>query len=290
MPPVAKRRLTEIIALYELEPSLKDIYVEGENDARILSWFLRKNGQHDVRVYTIQVVEMPPSLFHPHGLNASCTRDHVVLLSEELSERLRDARKRLRCIADADFDRHLGRCRKNDILEYTDYTSVEVYLFNQETMGKFIHFAFHQSQVSVSELMRNLGQVLQRVFLFRLANEKLGWGMTWIDLKDYLSYGNGRIEFDERRFVKNYLVKNAKGGDGDTFQKAVEESSTELAPDVRQNIRGHDFTYLLFLMGRKCGGKRFTVKNWETFEALFCGFVEFEQITREPLFVSIGRL
>ena len=100
-PPV-NRRLDEILALYKLEPSLKDIYVEGEDDAKIMRWFLQRNGQCGISVHEIHIVEIPVPLFHECDLNASCTRDHVVLFSEKLHQVLPGAGRRVRCVADAE--------------------------------------------------------------------------------------------------------------------------------------------------------------------------------------------
>jgi len=288
--PAVKRELDEVLALYKLEPSLKDIYVEGVNDARILRWFLSKNGQHDITVYDIQLVDIPKNLFEGAGLNPDCTRNHVILLSEKLSHGLAGGRRGIRCIADVDFDRHLGACRKNDVLQYTDYTCMEMYLFNEKTLERFVNFVLGDFPESVPALVKNLKHVLERLFLLRLANQKLEWSMTWVDIKDYTSYAKGKIGFDERRYVNSYLMRNGRSKAQKAFQKTIEELAAQLDSDSRHNIRGHDFTYLLFLSSRRHLGRRFVAKNWETFETLFCGFVEFDEIAREPLFVALGKL
>ena len=37
-----RRSIEELITRYELEPSLKDIYVEGHSDKVIIEWFLQE--------------------------------------------------------------------------------------------------------------------------------------------------------------------------------------------------------------------------------------------------------
>jgi hypothetical protein len=46
-----------VIALYELEPDLKDIYVEGDIDKLIIDRFLKKYGMNDVSVKTAEDID-----------------------------------------------------------------------------------------------------------------------------------------------------------------------------------------------------------------------------------------
>lgn len=54
-----RRRLEELIARYELEPSLCDIYVEGLTDKFLIQWFLDKLGIDNYAIYEIDTVEIP---------------------------------------------------------------------------------------------------------------------------------------------------------------------------------------------------------------------------------------
>ena len=55
---VEQRTLEEILTLYNLEPSLADIYVEGDTDKAIISWFLSRLSKSHVRVYTIDIIDI----------------------------------------------------------------------------------------------------------------------------------------------------------------------------------------------------------------------------------------
>jgi hypothetical protein len=58
MSPDDRRTIEELIARYELEPTLRDIYVEGYTDALFFRWFLQKSNATNAIVYEIDCVEI----------------------------------------------------------------------------------------------------------------------------------------------------------------------------------------------------------------------------------------
>jgi hypothetical protein len=285
-----RRRLEEILARYELEPSLKDLYVEGSNDCSLVRWFLQKKGKRDIHVYQIDTVELPSNLFQKSKLNEGSNHNKIILLSEILSGRFSSRKLKVRCIADADYDRYLKICRQNYLLDYTDYTCMEMYLFNNVCIGKFLNFVLSNFPISAQKLVLQLSTILQRIFLMRLANEKLIWNMSCVDLKGYTSWNGKRIKFDEKQFLRSYLMKNRKISKIDDFQATVKEFEGQLQSDVRHNISGHDFTYLFFLTLKREGSHRFGFREVNTFEKALCGFAELDDIKNEELFVKLGSL
>lgn len=121
-----RRKLDELKAMYSLEPSLRDFYVEGDNELYILRWFFDEKKIRNVQVYPVDLIELPDDAFERSSLSKHSNRNNVIVLAEELSTCFKDNTIKVKCIADADYDRHLGRCRSNYILEYTDYTSTEM--------------------------------------------------------------------------------------------------------------------------------------------------------------------
>lgn len=288
--PETKRRLEEMKVLYYLEPSLKDLYVEGTTDLSILRWFFEKIRKKDVHIYSIDLVEVPDNVFEQANLSKHSNRNKVIVLAEELSKHFDQRRISAKCIADVDYDRHLGRCRNNYILEYTDYTSFEMYFFNNKYVGKFVDIVLHGFPVSSAILMRDMKNVLQRIFLIRLANERLGWNMRWLPFRGYISWNRRRVKFDEERFLTNYLTGNGRRKDMKQFQAVMSDFEEQLHQDPRHNIRGHDFTYLFFLTAKRYKGRRAGFKDVETFERALCGCLELDFLKDEKLFVRLGTL
>lgn len=288
MPAQLKQSLDEIKAMYSLEPSLRDIYVEGKNELHIIKWFLKMKGKTNVEVYTIDVVELEDDLFERFNLSKNSNRNKVIITSEVLSEYFDKNRLKVKCIADADFDRHLGKIRQNYILQFTDYTSTEMYFFNESFLTKFFDLVLHGFAIPPREMILRLKNVLERIFLIRLTNESLGWGMSCIDFKDYLSWNNNDFTFEEDRYIINCLRSNGKGREIETFINVMSDYEQRLDNDPRQNIRGHDFTKLFRIVVRRLKGHRARYNDLSTFEGTLCGCLELSFLENETLFVKLG--
>jgi len=61
-----------------------------------------------------------------------------------------------------------------------------------------------------------------------------------------------------------------------------------LHQDARHNIRGHDFTYLFFLVVKRYKGHRAGFKDLQTFEGALCGCIELDFLECEELFTRLG--
>jgi hypothetical protein len=58
--------------------------------------------------------------------------------------------------------------------------------------------------------------------------------------------------------------------------------------DPHHNIRGHDFTYLFFLVANRYKGHHEGFKDRQTFEDALCGCIELEFLECEELFKRLG--
>lgn len=283
-----RRRLDEVLARYVLEPSLKDVYVEGHLDSSFLKWFFGKIGKSNVHIYEIQTVDIPESSFQNSVFRKDSNHDMIILLSEILANHFNRVELPVRCIADADYDRHLMRCKQNHILLYTDFTSMQMYLFNESCVLKTISFMVPAFPISAVVLLSQLINVLQELFLIRLTNEKLKWGMAKIDIKNYTRWLHSRILFDKTRYIQNYLTTNGKKSRESEFHRTMDTLKEGFESDPRHNIRGHDFTYLLFLTLKRESGHHFGVKYPEAFERIISGFSELDDVKDFNLFTALA--
>ena len=135
-----RRRFEELVARYELEPSLRDIYVEGLTDKSLLEWFLEKCGIDNYAIYEIDTVEITAHELYNLGLNDNA-RSRVIALALKLNNYFKECLPSVICVADRDFDYLLGVSEFDcDLLLFTDYTSIEMYLFNPSIIQKFLQF------------------------------------------------------------------------------------------------------------------------------------------------------
>jgi hypothetical protein len=289
--PETRRTLDEIKTLYFLEPSIKDIYVEGSGDAYILRWFFKRKNRRDVHVYSVDVLEIPDAALERANLCPHSARNNVLLLAQELASHFNEPKLKVKCVVDADYDRYLDRCMESYVLEYTDYTCMEMYLFNESLIDKFLSLALRGFRLSASALMRQLTSIVERLFLVRLTNEKLGWRMPWPSSTRfgarYLSWSSDGVQFEEERFITNYLTSNTRRGEMDQFKAVMDELAGSFDPDPRQNMHGHDFTLVFFLLVRRLKGHRGEFKDVATFEAALSGCLELAFVESEPLFLKL---
>lgn len=288
---IPRRSLDEILVRYESHPTLKDLYVEGRQDHAIIKWFLDRNNRTDICVYDIDAVEIPKQCLRSLKLNEHSNRDKLIALSEVLSTKYNKRKIKVRCMADADFDRHLHTCRSNYILEYTDYTSMEIYFFKKSFIEKFLDLVLSGFPISPCVLLAEMSKTLPRIFLIRLANEKLKWNMTWIGntFRKYVSWDTKKLTFREDRFIRSYLMKNGKINELGCFKRIMKSLESALHKEPRHNIMGHDFTHVFFLAIKKKKTRR-CFGDLATFEHSLCGCLELAFVESEPLFVKIGTL
>ena len=130
-----KKKLEELLALYQLEPKLRDLYVEGSSDANFFSWYLNTCGINEVGVYSVDDFDIPKDIVLSHSLPSGSTKGRLIALSCELANTPNS--ERVMCIADRDFDSHGTHRTTNACLRWTDGNSLELYALSPTVFRKF---------------------------------------------------------------------------------------------------------------------------------------------------------
>ena len=246
-----RRKLDELVARYELEPSLHDVYVEGLTDKCIIQWFLDKSNldTKNCAVYEIDTVDIPTDQLFALGLNDS-NRSRVIFLAFELQRLSKTSLPHVVCIADRDFDDLIGSSSiESELLLFTDYTSIDIYLFDSNIIEKFLRLALRKDDLEAVNILTNIYPILEEMFLLRAANQSLSYGMEWLlpsALKScFKKIRKGApLEFDSKDFVDKYLHKNKRNSDKIAFLDKVNELRNKNISEIRNKIRGHDFIQL----------------------------------------------
>ena len=279
------KKLDELIVLYRLEPGLKDIYVEGTNDENLIEWVLSAHNIKDIRVYSIDGVEVNDDILKRHGLNKGSNRSKVLALSAELAQSLPVTRK-IVCIADRDQEDYLPSNLGNCFLEFTDYNSIELYLLKSSMIRKFISLVLGGFPISEDRLVAQAIPILEDLYVLRLAGQVLNWNMEWIPFtKKYVKIAEG-FSFDREGFQKAYLIKNGKWYRRAVFEEKVEELRSMLKDDLRLRLRGHDLMELLYHAVKKLKSSR-KFGDVHTFRGAFMGCLELSELSDERLFQRI---
>lgn len=279
-----RRTTSELAAMYSLEPGLKDVYVEGTVDTELMRWFFASHGKDDINVYAIDVIDIPDALLQTHGLKSGSNRSRVLALAAELAASVPHNTK-VACIADRDVEEYLPSGVTSPFLSLTDYNSLDLYTFTVPTLQKFMSLVLAGFALSPSALIGECAPVLEEVYLMRLANQALSWGMEWVDFTKYVSVRGG-VAFAKENFVKAYLLKSRKWSRRLEFEEKVAELRAQLNPDIRRRIRGHDLVQLLHCVVRKLKPKR-RFGDACTLQGAITGCLEAALLARENLFCRL---
>jgi hypothetical protein len=240
-----RRTLEELVTRYELEPELRDIYVEGKIDKLFLEWFFKNRGQQEVTIYEIDTVDISAQRLFEFGLSDS-NRSRVIALALDIQDKLAEIPLYITCIADKDFDWLFGKEYQCDLLLFTDYSCLEMYLFNEVILDKFLLLSLAISQPTAKEVLKQLPKVLEELFLIRATNEALQLNMSWLkDFGNCCKLQSNNIHFDSTEFITKYLNKNEKMPKKLEFMAKLQELRAKEISEIRYKIRGHDFTELL---------------------------------------------
>ncbi|AVH72444.1 hypothetical protein [Nostoc sp. 'Lobaria pulmonaria (5183) cyanobiont'] len=242
-----RRTLDELVTRYELEPDLRDIYVEGKTDKLLIEWFLDQKKNQGFAVYEIDTVEIPAQLLFEQGLKDN-NRSRVITLALYINDKLSETSLHITCVADKDFDWLFCKEYQCDLLLFTDYSCLEMYLFNEAVLDKCLRLGLGLSQPKAREVLNQLSRVLEDLFLIRDTNEALNLNMRWLDKfgdccklnkKDY------QVQFELKTFITKYLNSNSNRSQESRFITKLEELRAKKLIEIRYKIHGHDFTELL---------------------------------------------
>jgi len=259
-----RHTIDELLARYELEPTLKDVYVEGQFDREILARHF-ETVDADFVFYEIGSVEIPASLLIGQGLSEG-NKQRVILLSRELARIQGDLN--YRCLIDRDLDHWFGELEAVPRLIWTQYCSIELYFLTKELLFDLLVWAAKIKVVDFDVFLHSFKSVLVVLYTMRLADRELGWAMDWIEAYKCLRIDGSGLLFDQEEFVNRLLAKNAKGRLKEEFLVKMEGWKIRLDGDVRLFIRGHDFIELLAWSVGKCKGLK-PFASAESFQRLF---------------------
>jgi hypothetical protein len=280
-----RRRLHELAARYEIEPTLRDVYVEGQFDAVLVSWLLKKQGCDDAAVYEIDTVDIPPDILKKHGLDEG-QKGRVIALCLEL-EASAKVPGQVTGVVDRDYDAVLGIQYRCPLLQLTDFSCMEMYAYNERVLQAFFHLYVRKAGYTAAAFMAGVQHVLREAFLMRCTNQKLGCGLTWLDVEDQCKLKRNSVEFNSEEFVRKYLNKSAQLPRLADFTKQLVEFRAAIADmDARHCINGHDFVGMLAkYVSRAVKNK--SLADPDVVERQLAAHLDYEALAKEPLFQAI---
>lgn len=240
-----RNNIEELITKYTLEPSVKDIYLEGDTDKNCLNIYIeRMEFKNHAGIFNVDLVEMPKDYLLEKNIVEN-NRGRLIALEEILRKNIDNFNSAI-FIIDRDFDDFLGINLENQLLYYTDFSCMEMIFFNKKILNRFIKFNFRSFPIQVGELLINLIDILVKLFLIRFANYKLR-----LYLQEYcflkvcnLNRDDKSIIFNCNVYLERYLHKNNKHGELKKINKIIKQY-LEIKQDYRFRIHGLDLVRIL---------------------------------------------
>lgn len=285
-----KRTVEEIISICKLEPSTKNIYVEGISDKLVIDNFLKKQKINDISVFDIDCIDFREvfAKMSPSDLNIlkDSNKEKVAFLALKVEKKAGNCH--FLGIIDRDLDFVNNHIKSGKYLSYTDYNSMEMYLFSYDNIDALLRNSFRiTSNVNVDNFMKSIGHVCRILFYIRAYLESSNGSV--VDFKRNLLYDrkDNTCSLDIKKYISKIAQANKMVCGLDGLHKEIEEKLAKSVGDIRLEIKGHDFIKVLYFS--ICKHKKVNMNESELANT-FWVYLDDRVLVNEPLFQRICNL
>ncbi|MEV5953491.1 hypothetical protein AB0M11_06840 [Streptomyces sp. NPDC051987] len=294
-----RRQPAELVTLYELEPEVRDVIVEGSNDKAFFDWYL---SQIDHRGNLIRVYAVGDRVYLPDGevLDGGHTageRGRVVRLAEILNDLAPDCTSAL-MIADSDYA-SIALDKKPEIpgLFFTDYASLESYTLSDHVIDKLLRVVFAApAEISAPMVLRAIKDPLTASFLIGACLREADTGAA-ISPKavDRIPLATPCPDDVIREVFRISLKEKAREISVDNLTRRYGELRKSVTDDFRNFVRGHDIAHFVVkFLKENCkrvftkeDGRRRGLQSPELLEIALMSCLEYQKLRSEKLFAAV---
>jgi hypothetical protein len=244
--------IDELLARYDFEPELRDVFVEGSFDREVLSHHLQAKGTGHT-FYEIDTVDLPAKVLAIHGLTSG-NKQRVIALSKELARVPPSAH--VFCLVDRDLDHWFSKVEDTVRLRWSSYCSIESHFLSVETIRDVLITASRAKIPNFDAFASSLFIVLRHLYALRLADRELALNLKWVALRKYLATKSSEIVFDLANYTQAVLNNNSATKKKTQFISSTNGWKEKLTCDTRLACRGHDYTELLAWAVTEFNGQR----------------------------------
>lgn len=257
-----KRTLSELVARYEFEPGLRDVFVEGEFDKEVLERAIQGVAELESIIYAIDGVEVTAQELARHKLTTG-NKNSVIALARELASQV--PAHNCRCIVDRDLDHWFGDLEKTIGLVWTQFCSIELYFYSDGWLRDIVVTTAKSKMNDWAQFTASLEHVLVDLYAMRLAARSLNLALDWISFDRCMVLVDDRVELDSHEYAKRLLIASGHGREQKTFMAEMASWRGKIVGSPPLAIRGHDLSSLLaWAIGKLKGLKQFaTVSSVE---------------------------
>lgn len=243
-----KRKIEELVALYQLNPRVSDIFVEGETDRDLIGWYFDAINKKDVSVNEISTIEIP--------VEWGGNKEKVIRLARELCKELPDRAYRVLCVVDKDIDEYTRALRQYKYLMYTDFACMEGFFLTRQKFRKFCRLYFGDELLLAGRRWTEFVQILQTVFMIRVVKTKVMEDSRWITFSRCCKINGVSMRLNQEEFCRRLLLANGELKRKTEFLHEVDTLVKATNGDYRNRIHGHDMLELLSWYAKKRGKNR----------------------------------
>ena len=244
--------IPELVARYELEPELIDVFVEGSLDREILTHAIPRASLGPV-FYEVDSVHVPAEVLQKYGMSSG-NKQRVIALAKELSVLPEGAK--VTCLVDRDLDHWFSDLVGDKRLKWSIYCSIECHFLTPESVRDVAQTTARVKIKRLDNFLSSLLTVLRVLFSLRLVDREMNLALRWTALRKYLSRDGDAIVFDSVKYVAALLNANAKRTITQDFLGRQQAWLNKLNCDIRLSARGHDYTELLAWAISEFGGQK----------------------------------
>ncbi len=278
-----RRSISELVARYEFEPTLRDLYVEGERDWFLLDWFFRSLHLDNVVVYLIAGVDVPPRLLRSLGVAGN--KGRVVALCEQMALHLNNDARNLLGLIDKDRDDLLGVSFSSRFLVTTDFSCIECYGLSDRALNKFC--AVYLGKEISADRRAELLNLAVESFVLRTAKLILSNSAGWIDITRCCTTDGTRISFDRDDFIERLCHVSSSKFSRDDLRTKFSELFEVRPADLLQSINGHELVQILSWFAHAIGVPN-SICNPEPLQRALMASIELEELISMPLFQRLS--
>ena len=285
-----KRTVAEVISVCKLEPSTKNVYVEGISDKLVIDCFLSRQKINDVTVYAIETIDfedvfsnMPQA---DRKIIAGNNKEKVAFLALMVEKEVTQCP--FLAIIDRDLDFVNNHIKKGKYLSYTDYNSMDMYLYSQDYVDALLKNSFRiTSNVHMGNLMSSIGKVCRALFHVRAYLESSNGSMVDVKKSFFYDKKDNTCVLDITKYIQKIIQINDVNDNSEELCRQIEEKVNAPIDDIRLEIKGHDFIHILYLS--ICKHKKVSMSE-EELANTFWVYLDDRVLANEPLFQRICKL
>lgn len=281
------QRPEELVVKYKLEPTLKELFVEGETDKAFIFNYTNKR-RLDYRVHSIENINTS-SLVQPGERNLG-KKQLLEKLSIYFEYNLGVRKMCVYCICDKDEDKFITIPIVNSYILHTDFSCLESYAFNSTVLGKLLNNFLHKKAPDGDKAVDDIRPAVKFLFSARLIRYVIDRSWTKVEINKAISFNkNSDAIFSIDDYIQklsghanNRSVNSLRGLIYSCYE-AFELSYTNL--DYRLIMQGHDFARVVNIYQRQLGGQNISD---DLFEKTLLTAIEAEDLDNYNLFRTLA--